>query len=226
MPLLFASLFRVQRLASRFTHRSGPQLSLWVVHPQMLKSCLPLLPDAPGQNLSLLLWMTRDFILFNLFFTNWITFLDVFAVCAFVFSWAPEIRAACKVGVGAPTTVWGWHEALRCAINNFIGGLSTVEAFVNSAYCSECVQSTMYPKHTYKHYMFLFKIFVYLFIYFCLCWLFVAAHGLSLVVASRGYSRSVAWASHCASFSWCRAWALGLTGFSSCDAYAHLPCSI
>ena len=55
MPLLFVTLFRVQRLASRFTHRSGSQLSLWVVQPQLLKSCLPLLPSALGQNLSLLL---------------------------------------------------------------------------------------------------------------------------------------------------------------------------
>ena len=110
-------------------------------------------------------------------------------LCVHFFSWAPEIRAACKAhSGGCSNTVWWWHEALRCAINSFIWGLSTVEAFVNSAYCSECVQSTMYPKHTYKHYMFLFKIFVYLFVYFCLCWLFVAAHGLSLVVVSRGYS--------------------------------------
>ena len=56
----------------------------------------------------------------------------------------------------------------------------------------------------------------YLFIYFWLHWVFVAAHGLSLVAGAT--LRCGVQASHCSGFSCCRAWALGLLGFSSCGA--------
>ena len=55
-------------------------------------------------------------------------------------------------------------------------------------YYTECVQSTVYPKNTYKCYMFFVFNFCIFITYFCLCWLFVAVHGLSLVAASRGNS--------------------------------------
>ena len=43
-----------------------------------------------------------------------------------------------------------------------------VEAFVTSVYYTECVQSTRYPKDTYKRHMYIFLIFVYLlFIFVC-----------------------------------------------------------
>ena len=75
-----------------------------------------------------------------------------------------------------------------------------------------------------KFYIFIFlkKLFIILFIYyFWLCWVFTAVG-----------------ASHCGGFSWCRARALGPTGFSSCSSRAlerrlsscgsraELPCGI
>ena len=62
---------------------------------------------------------------------------------------------------------------------------------------------------------------------FWLHWVFLAACRLSLVVESRSYSLvTVHWASHCGGFSFCRVWALRLTGFSSRGAWAQLPCSM
>ena len=71
-------------------------------------------------------------------------------------------------------------------------------------------------------FIFLKKLFIILFIYyFWLCWVFAAVG-----------------ASHCGGFFWCRAWALGPTGFSSCSSWAlehrlsscgslaELPCGI
>ena len=63
--------------------------------------------------------------------------------------------------------------------------------------------------------------FIYLFIYFCfwLCWVFVAVRELPLVAASGVTLRCSAQASHCSSFSCCRACVLGVH-FSSCGSRA------
>ena len=60
----------------------------------------------------------------------------------------------------------------------------------------------------------------FLFIYFWLLWVFTAMHGLSLVVVSGGCS-ALRWVGFPLQwFSWCRAWALGRAGFSTCSPRA------
>ena len=65
------------------------------------------------------------------------------------------------------------------------------------------------------------------FIFFCwLYWVFVAPRGLSLVAVSRGYSLVELHGLLVAVASPCGAWSLGHVGFSSCGAWAQLPCSL
>ena len=63
-------------------------------------------------------------------------------------------------------------------------------------------------------YRFYFKKY-FIFIYFWPCCVFIM-HRLSLVEESRGSSLVAMLASHCGGFSFCRAWALGHSGCSSC----------
>ena len=88
-------------------------------------------------------------------------------------------------------------------------------------------------------------LFIYLFIYFWLCWVFVAVDGLSVVGQVWAILRCGVQASHCGSFSWCRAQALGARAsvvvahrlsssdsqalecrLSSCGTWVHLLCGM